>query len=321
MSEIDRLYRYKTLLSHRRALPREDILAELEISPATFKRDITKLRDRLGTPIVFDRDLGGYRLDTPQDATELPGFWFTQDEILALMTIQSMIEQLDPGLLGPKLKPLRKRLDVMLTHQGLDPQQLTQRVRAVSAGKRRMPMAAFETIAKATFERKQLRVAHHNRVNGKTLEREISPQQLIHYRDNWYVDAWCHLRKGVRSFSIDAIEAAHILDTPAKEIDLEAMRQQLDASYGIFAGAPKDWAELHFSPTRTGWVQHETWHPQQTSSLHSDKSYTLRVPYSEERELLGDILRFGAEVQVIAPESLKKRIQEEAKRLQSLYKA
>lgn len=321
MSEIDRLYRYKTLLSHRRAVPREDILAELEISPATFKRDIAKLRDRLGTPIVFDRDLGGYRLGTPQDATELPGFWFTQDEILALMTIQSMIEQLDPGLLGPKLKPLRKRLDVMLTHQGLDPQQLTQRVRAVSAGKRRMPMAAFETIAKATFERKQLRVAHHNRVNGQTVERDISPQQLIHYRDNWYVDAWCHLRKGVRSFSIDAIESTHILDARAKEIDLEAMRQQLDASYGIFAGAPKDWAELHFSTARTGWVQHETWHPQQTSTLHSDKSYTLRVPYSDERELLGDILRFGAEVEVIAPESLKKRIQEEAKRLQSLYKA
>ena len=186
MSEIDRLYRYKTLLSHRRALPREDILAALEISPATFKRDIAKLRDRLGTPIVFDRDLGGYRLDTPQDATELPGFWFTQDEILALMTIQSMIEQLDPGLLGPKLKPLRKRLDDMLTHQGLDPQQLTQRVRAMSAGKRRLPLAAFETIAKATFERKQVQVKHHNRLTGETLERTLSPQQLIHYRDNWY---------------------------------------------------------------------------------------------------------------------------------------
>ena len=320
MSEIDRLYRYKTLLSHRRALPREDILEALEISPATFKRDIAKLRDRLGTPIVFDRDLGGYRLDTPQDATELPGFWFTQDEILALMTIQSMIEQLDPGLLGPKLKPLRKRLDDMLSHQGLDPQQLTQRVRAVSAGKRRMPMAAFETIAKATFERKQLRVAHHNRVNGQTVERDISPQQLIHYRDNWYVDAWCHLRKGVRSFAIDAIQRADILNTPAKELDLAAMRQQLDASYGIFAGAPTNWAELRFSPARAGWVQHETWHPQQTGQLHPDGSYTLRVPYSDERELLGDILRFGAEVQVMAPSGLKTRMQQELKRMNANYK-
>jgi len=321
MSEIDRLYRYKTLLSHRRTLPREDILTALEISPATFKRDIAKLRDRLGTPIVFDRDLGGYRLETEQDATELPGFWFTQDEILALMTIQSMIEQLDPGLLGPKLKPLRKRLDDMLTHQGLDPQQLTQRVRAVSAGKRRLPLAAFETIAKANFERRQVQVRHHNRLTGETLQRTLSPQQLIHYRDNWYLDAWCHLRKGVRSFSIDAIEAAEILASPAKDIDLLAMRQQLDGGYGIFAGAPKDWAELTFSAARAGWVQHEVWHPQQQGLLHPDGRYTLRVPYADERELIGDILRFGADVEVVGPGSLRQKVQEQITRLRALYKA
>ena len=319
MSEIDRLYRYKSLLSHRRALPREDILEALEISPATFKRDLAKLRDRLGTPIVFDRDLGGYRLDSPKDASELPGFWFTQDEILALMTIQSMIEQLEPGLLGPKLRPLRQRLDDMLNHQGLDPQQLTQRVRAVSAGKRRMPLATFETIAKAMFERKQVRVTHHNRLTGKTLDRTLSPQQLIHYRDNWYLDAWCHLRKGVRSFSVDAIETTQILETSAKDIDLVAMRQQLDAGYGIFAGAPKDWAELKFSPMRAGWVKHEIWHAQQQGQLHADGSYTLRVPYADERELAGDILRFGSDVEVMAPTSLRQHVTTQAQQLVRLY--
>jgi predicted DNA-binding transcriptional regulator YafY len=100
MSEIDRLYQYKTLLSGRRAMSREDIMQKLEISLATFKRDIAKLRDQLHTPIVFDRDLGGYRLEQ-SDSTELPGLWFSQDEMLALMTIQSMIVKLDPGLLGP----------------------------------------------------------------------------------------------------------------------------------------------------------------------------------------------------------------------------
>ncbi len=320
MSEIDRLYRYKSLLSHRRALPREDILEALEISPATFKRDLAKLRDRLGTPIVFDRDLAGYRLDSPKDASELPGFWFTQDEILALMTIQSMIEQLEPGLLGPKLRPLRQRLDDMLNHQGLDPQQLTQRVRAVSAGKRRMPLATFETIAKAMFERKQVRVTHHNRLTGETLERTLSPQQLIHYRDNWYLDAWCHLRKDVRSFSIDAVESAVVLEQHAKDIDLAALRKQLDGGYGIFGGVPKDWAELTFSAVRAGWVRHEVWHPQQQGVLNSDGSYTLRLPYSDERELIGDILRHGPDVTVTAPPSLRQQVQDQIERMRGLYR-
>ena len=319
MSEIDRLYAYKTLLSGRRAVPRSEILSRMEISLATFKRDLAKLRDRLNTPIVFDRDLGGYRLDGANTRQELPGLWFSQEEILALLTIQNMIGQLEPGILGPKLKPLQKRLDEMLSSEGLTSQTLAQRIRLVYAGKRRFPLKSFEAVAKATLERLQLKITHYNRQSGEHLQRVISPQQLVHYRDNWYVDAWCHLRKGVRSFSIDAIEAAEILEAPAKDIDLQAMRQQLDGGYGIFAGAPKDWAELTFSPARAGWVQHETWHPQQQGTLHADGSYTLRLPYADERELIGDILRFGADVKVHAPAGLRKQVEAQIERMRAIY--
>ena len=279
------------------------------------------MRDRLNSPIVFDRELSGYRLEKPDNATELPGFWFSQDEILALMTIQTMIEQLNPGLLGPKLQPLRKRLDDMLSHQGLDPQLLTQRVRAVHAGKRHLPLTAFEHVAKATFERKQVRIQHHNRLSGQTIERDISPQQLIHYRDIWYADAWCHLRKEVRSFSIDAIENATVLDKDAKNIDLQAMRHQLDGGYGIFGGSPKDWAELRFSAARSGRVKHESWHAQQQGQLNADGSFTLRLPYADERELIGDILRFGGEVEVVKPLALRTMVQAEIARMSQLYRA
>jgi len=319
MSEIDRLYQYKTLLSSRRVMSREDILHKLEISLATFKRDIAKLRDRLHTPIIFDRDLGGYRLEQT-DSTELPGMWFSQDEMLALLTIQSMIVQLEPGLLGPKLKPFQKRLDDMLASQGLDAATLTQRVRAVHAGKRRLTLTSFETVAKATLERQQVQIEHLNRESGQTLLRDISPQQLVHYRDNWYVDAWCHLRGGLRSFSIDAISRANLLDKAAKDIDLISMRQQLDGGYGIFGGMPKAWAVLEFSASRAQWVRHESWHPQQEGTLHADGRYTLKVPYSDERELMGDILRFGAEVKVLAPSSLQQKLAMELSKALQRYK-
>ena len=318
MSEIDRLYQYKTLLSSRRVMSREDILNKLEISLATFKRDIAKLRDQLHTPIVFDRDLGGYRLEQTE-STELPGMWFSQDEMLALMTIQSMIVQLEPGLLGPKLKPFQKRLDDMLASQGLDAATLTQRVRAVHAGKRRRPRTSFETLAKATLERKQVQVEHINRQNGETVLRDISPQQLVHYRDNWYVDAWCHLRGGLRSFSVDAITRATLLDKASKDIDLIAMRQQLDGGYGIFGGTPKAWAQLRFSKARAAWVEHEIWHPEQKSVRLADGRYELVVPYADERELLGDILRFGADVEVLAPSRLREQVQAEIQKMGQLY--
>ena len=156
MSEIDRLYCYKTLFTGRRAVPRHEILSKLEISPATFKRDLAKLRDRLSIPIVFDRDLGGYRMEIQDGREELPGLWFSHDETLALLTIQNMLDQLEPGLLGPKLKPLQKRLNELLGSQGIDAQTLAQRVHLVHAGKRRLHLKAFALVAKATLERHQI---------------------------------------------------------------------------------------------------------------------------------------------------------------------
>lgn len=321
MSEIDRLYSYRTLLTGRRAVPRDEILNKLEISPATFKRDLAKLRDRLNIPVVFDRDLGGYRLSNTDTRQELPGLWFSQDEILALLTIQNMLEQLEPGLLGPKLKPLQQRLDDMLTGQGLSAETLSQRVRLVHAGKRRLKLKCFELVAKATLERKQIKIQHFNRQTGKTVERTISPQQLVHYRDNWYVDAWCHLRKEVRSFSVDAIAECAQLDGDAKELDAEQLRTSMQSGYGIFGGSVKNWAKLKFTPERARWVMHEEWHPQQKSQINEDGSYILELPYSDDRELLGDILKYGKDVEVLSPPSLLTQISETASGLKKLYES
>ncbi len=314
MSEIDRLYSYRTLLSGRRAVPRDEILSKLEISPATFKRDLAKLRDRLNIPVVFDRDLGGYHLDNTDTRQELPGLWFSQDEILALLTIQNMIEQLEPGLLGPKLKPLQQRLDVMLNGQGLTTDTMSQRVLLVQAGKRRLKLKCFEHIAKATLERKQIKINHFNRQSGKSLSRIISPQQLVHYRDNWYVDAWCHLRKEVRSFAIDAISESEQLDADAKELDSEQLRVSMQSGYGIFGGKATSFAKLKFSPERARWVQHEVWHPAQVGKLNDDGSYILEFPYSDERELIGDLLKHGAEVEVISPQTLRQNVSQEIRK-------
>jgi len=308
MSEIERYYAYQTLFSGRRAIPKSEILKKLEISSATFKRDLTMFRDRLNTPIIYDRDLGGYKLENPDALQQLPGLWFSQEEALALMTIQTMIGQLEPGLLGPKLKPLQTRLNKILETQGADAKTLSQRIRVVHAGKRRLPLKSFELVAKATVDRKQIEIIHLNRQTGESIKRTISPQQLIHYRDNWYVDAWCHLRGGIRSFAIDAIENCVLMDTDAKELDSEQLQQQMQSGYGIFGGQAKAWAELKFTVERTRWVQHEEWHPDQKGTLHKDGTYTLEVPYSDERELIGDILRMGSDVKVMGPAQLTKQV-------------
>jgi predicted DNA-binding transcriptional regulator YafY len=309
MSDSTRLYAYKALFENRRLVTRADMMEVAEVSLATFKRDIAKLRDQLDMPIEYDRDRGGYYLDRNNPRMELPGLWFSPEELVALLTIQQLIEQLQPGLVGLKLKPLQNKLLGLLQAKGLGDEQSANRVRLMAAGKRALELKSFEAVALATITRKRLQITHLNRQRAESTQRSISPQELVHYRDNWYVDAWCHLRKNIRSFALDAIENVTVLEEAAQDVDPAEMRRVTQASYGIFAGPATGWAVLRFSRHRAQWVERELWHPQQLATIEPDGSYLLKVPYSDDRELLGDILRFGADVQVLEPKELRAKVQ------------
>jgi hypothetical protein len=150
MSDSARLYAYKALFEAKRLVTRADMMEVAEVSLATFKRDIAKLRDQMGMPILFDKDRGGYFLDRNNLATEMPGLWFSPEELVSLLTIQRLIEQLEPGLVGLKLRPLQKKLTELLKAKGLGEAEIARRVRMTSAGNREMEIKAFEQVALAS---------------------------------------------------------------------------------------------------------------------------------------------------------------------------
>ena len=144
-------------------------------------------------------------------------------------------------------------------------------------------------------------------------EREISPQRLVHYRDNWYVDAWCHLRNGLRSFSIDAIGKAELLADRVKDVARAELDEYMKSGYGIFSGKKVAWAKLKFSPLAARWVASQKWHSKQKGSFAADGSYRLELPYADDRELVMDILKHGPDVEVLAPPELRARVREQLK--------
>jgi predicted DNA-binding transcriptional regulator YafY len=139
-------------------------------------------------------------------------------------------------------------------------------------------------------------------------EREVSPQRLVHYRGTWYLDAWCHRREQLLRFALDAVETAQSLDIKAREIAIRMVESELDAGYGIFAGRKAHWAHLRFSPEVTPWVSREEWHPAQRTRLRDDGSYELHLPYTNETELVMDVLRHAGHVTVMAPLSLARAV-------------
>jgi predicted DNA-binding transcriptional regulator YafY len=311
MERLDRFYRIQQLLKARRFVRTQDFLDELEVSRATFKRDLEYLRDRFHAPIVYDAEHEAYRFDDKVEDSavwQLPGLWFTADELRALLTMDQLIAELEPGVLSELTQPLRKRLRDLLDAGDVKAGEIARRIRVLSMGARAIEPAHFRTLSTALLARKRLRLKHTRRADGDMLEREVSPQRLVHYRDNWYLDAFCHKRQALRTFAVDAIETASLLEKPAKEVSDESLDRHLKSGYGIFAGTDTQEAVLLFNPARARWVSRENWHPQQDGKLQIDGSYLLKLPYSREPELVMDILKYGADVEVLAPASLREAV-------------
>jgi len=93
-------------------------------------------------------------------------------------------------------------------------------------------------------------------------------------------------------------------------VRLYRYKSLLSNSYGTFNGAPQGWAKLRFTPEWARWVAGENWHPLQESAFEANSSYALSFPYADDRELIGDIMRFGVDVQVLAPPALRTKVQQ-----------
>jgi predicted DNA-binding transcriptional regulator YafY len=135
----------------------------------------------------------------------------------------------------------------------------------------------------------------------------VSPQRLTHYRDNWYLDAWDHDREALRSFSVDRIQHARVSDEAARDIPDAELDQHLASSYGIFSGTPRGTATIVFSPKAARWVADEHWHSKQEGRFLPDGRYQLKIPYSNAKELLMDVLRYGADAQITEPAALREQ--------------
>ncbi len=308
MDRTERFYLIDGLLRSQRQVSRQQFLDRLEVSPATFKRDLEYLRDRMGAPIEYSREFRGYRY-RDGETFSLPGFWLSSGEIHALLAAYELISSAARGPLEAHLRPIRDRIESVLERSDHAAGEVRRRIRVCESAARRDAGRWFPLVADAVLSRMPLRLRYHVRSRDELTERAVSPQRLVHYRDNWYLDAWCHWRGGLRSFSLDAIRHAEIA---AGEVLREVPEKTLDrwfaSSYGIFSGRPDKTAKIRFRGLAARYVSAELWHPEQRGRFDRDGRWVLELPYREGEELIMDLMRYGADAEVLAPASLRREV-------------
>lgn len=313
MDKFGRIYALHTLLtSARLPVTKAKIEEQLECSHATVERLIRDMRLHLDAPIEYDREANGYYYDkNAKYQYELPGLWFNASELYALLTTYQLLSSVEPGLLDSHIAPIRSKVEELLRADKIPKSELANRVRILKIASRRPSPKHFSLVATSLLTRNRLFIEYLGRERGKQTKREVSPQRLVYYRDNWYLDAWCHLRNELRSFSIERIDSSKLIIEKTLDIDNSKLDTHYASSYGIFAGKPTQIALLKFDKKVARWVADEQWHPKQKGQFALDNSYELEIPYCDPRELMMDILKYGPDVEVLRPESLRNKIQQQ----------
>lgn len=322
MDQFDRFYALHGILkNHKYPVPLSQIMEQLECAKSTAKRLIYKMRLYLDAPIEYHREQNGYFYDDSKSgyAYELPGLWFNTSELHALLTTQALLEKVDPGIYSRQLSPLKKRIESLLEHTGETHDEINKRIRILAIAQRKFNDQVFRHITSAVLQRKKLNIIYADRQQDTAMQRIVSPQRLTHYRYNWYLDTWCHLRKEFRTFAVERISHARVENKVAKKFSEKQLNDYFASAFGIFSGSAKHIAILHFSAERARWVAEEQWHPQQKSKWLEDGSYQLCIPYGNPTELIMDILKYGSDVEVIKPAALRNAVTRKIRGMAQLY--
>ncbi|GAB6068943.1 WYL domain-containing protein [Thiomicrorhabdus hydrogeniphila] len=294
-----------------------ELANDYECSEKTLRRDLQFLIEERNAP-WFIHNGRLHKDPSKTHSVEIHGYWFNKQEIESLFALNQIIEQLSPGGLKKQLHPLQNKLQQLLKTE-VTGKNLTQFVKLIEISDSKLSETVFQTITQALAEQKQLKMTYWIRERDEYSERTISPQQLVRYRDNWKLDAWCHSKNSLRTFALEAIKDLKILEKTIQIISKETLKDHFESSYGIYAGKADKQAILKFSPYIARWVKDEMWHPQQISQYHKDGSYQLQIPYNKDEELIQDILQYGAEIEVLAPKELREKLKEKLQKTLEKY--
>jgi predicted DNA-binding transcriptional regulator YafY len=306
MDKLERAHRLHKLLKERRTPVSLSFLCEtFECEVRTVTRLIADMRLYLDAPIL---NKPGHGYFYAKDSTfELPGVWFSPEELHALMTIQQLAVNLSGGLFDESIQLIQEKVESLLGKQMPSPEEL-RRIRVLGAGSRSKALPMFSLVTSAVLHRQRLFLIYHGRQSDERNEREVSPQRLVYYKGNWYLDAWCHKAEGLRSFAVEKIEQARFIDGACKTIPDAGLDKQLTRSFGIFSGDPTATVVLHFTEQAVRWVADEEWFPDEAGRWLDDGTFELRIPYHHPTELIMEICRYGPDVEVIEPAGLRQQV-------------
>ena len=300
--------------------PNSKLLAEkFEISQKTAQRDIEFMRDRIGAPLEYSHaDRGYYYTDK---GYELPPIWLNENELVAFILAKRLATAIPDRNLKDSLNKFINKLSSRLSDKvGFNLDDIQDKISLKNIEYYTVDESLFRKVVNALFTKRSLAIQYYSPHKDERTNRKIIPLHLLDYMGNWHLISFCKLKKGLRNFALSRIEECNYIDEKISlPTDLPPIKTYIRKTFGIFHGGQNQDVSLKFSPKASRAVKKQIWHKNQKIKELKNGSIILSVPVAYFTEIKREILKYGAEVEVLKPLRLKKEIIEEIKKMKKIY--
>lgn len=297
---------HNILLTRQTPIHQKELALNLNCSSKTIKRYVQYLKDDLNAPIT-EPARAMYQYDKALVKTFIfPEFFMTIEDVQSMALMLGVLREYTSSLMTKEFKKIEQSLEKILHRKGIAHSALEKIIKIVPIN-HPAQYQCLQAIADALMQQVCVRIKYSN-YSGEITYRQISPQRIFYYRDQWYLDAYCHQKQSLRTFKLSRIQST--LALPSSDyvsISQAQIDSHVSTGYGVFAGQANQTAVLEFKQPVASDVAIQQWHPEQLGQWLGDV-YQLSIPYSADDELIQDILRYVPYVCIKEPTSLKKKL-------------
>jgi len=304
---------HQALQSSKR--PNASTLArELEVSTKSIHRDIEFMRDRLGLPIEYDGSQFGYYYT--EDVSAFPTVQITEGELFALIVAEKALQQYrGTNFEKPLLSAIRKMEQALPDTISLNLADIEHTISFRTRAEPILDLEVFDALAKATAQRQQLELAYRKPGSKHTEARLIDPYHLANINGEWFLFAWDHSRKDIRTFVPARVLAVKQTGRTFERPQKFSLEKRLRDSFGVHSGEGEYDVVLRFNARAADYIREKKWHESQQLRELKGGGAELRLKLSSLSEIERWVLSWGGDAIVLKPRALAEAVKQAAKRI------
>jgi proteasome accessory factor B len=309
---MDRMLRIHQAINSGKLPTANTLSKELEVSAKSVQRDLAFMRDRMNLPLEYDLIRNGWRYT--EEVTAFPMLQITEGELVALLVAEKALEQYRGTTFEkPLLSALRKMEEGLPKTISVSLPDIEQSISFQTRIEPVLNTAIFDALAKATARRKQLIISYRKPGQSAPEMRTIDPYHLANINSEWYLFAYDHLRKDLRTFVPSRIKSAHQTGVMFKEREGFSLEKRLKNSFGVHSAEGEFDVVVQFSARAADYIREKRWHESQKLRELKNGGVELKLKLSSLMEVERWILSWAGDARVIKPAQLVESIKAAAK--------